>query len=194
LVWQFFVWRFFFPAGIEGFQGAVPGAADGGLVAGQGGKHTGAAAVAIGNNTEDAGVLGAAVVVGIEIVIPLGLAFAGLLEGELEVAGFDAGETGEASLGVGHAGDQEFFDGALRTELGGERVEDGLEIVLILDGEGGVLRQKAVAKGVEAGAGLAFVRARAGAFEGVPAVGFDLFLGCHVGLGRVGGMGPALRG
>ena len=162
---------------------------------GQGGEHAGAVAVALGDEAEQAGVLGAAVVVGIVIVIPRDLAFAGLFERVLEVAGFDAGEAGEAPLGVGYAGEEELLDGALGVVLGGEGVLEGLEILLVLDGEGGVLGEEAVAEGVEAGAGLAVRGTRAGAFLGVPAVGFDLVFSCHVGLGRaVGVEEPALRG
>ena len=188
-----FVSQFFFSAGFEGFHGAVPGAAEARLVAGQGGEHAGAFAVALGDDAEQAGVLGAAVVVGVELIIPLGLAFAGLFEGVLEVAGFDAGEAGEAPLGVGHAREEALLGGALGLVLGGEGVLEGLELLLVLDGEGGVLGEEAVAEGVEAGAGLAFVGARADAFLSVAAVGFDLFLSWHVGLWRaVGAEEPAL--
>ena len=55
--------------------------------------------------------------------------------------------------------------------------------MLVLAGEGDVAGEEAVFEGVAAGVGLALGCTRAGGELGIPAIGFDLIIGCHSDLG-----------
>jgi hypothetical protein len=95
-----------------------------------------------------------------------------------EQAGLEAGSAEHRLLREGHALDGEQFLGVDRLVDGGEvgfKMGDFLEVFEPDDGEGG--GGEAVRAGVAGGSGLAFGRARAGAFGGVGTIGGELFFG-----------------
>ena len=93
---------------------------------------------------------------------------------EIEQAGFDAAEAGEAPGGHDHLVDQKIFGWGGGLVLGAECFGELVEILLIFIFENGGLGGEAVAQGVEADGGEAFGSARAGAQLSVAAVGDDL--------------------
>jgi hypothetical protein len=102
----------------------------------------------------------------------------GLVEAALQ-AGFVAGEVGQgAGVGGVHAvGISQGVEAAwVAVAVLGVRVELGA----VLEGEGVVLGREAVAGGVKTGDGLTLGCFGAGAFLGIPAICFDLFLGRHI--------------
>src|SRR5205807_7109082 len=114
----------------------------------------------------------------------LGDAFVGPVVGAaqvLPVAGLDAVEAEEAPVGVRELLDQSLL-GGVGGIVGFEHAGSELfVIVVVLVREDGLFGSEAVAEGVHAGLGFSLAGFGAGGFEGVPAVGLDLFFGWHGG-------------
>jgi len=100
-------------------------------------------------------------------------------EAEVEQAGLDAAQAGEAPGGHDHLLDEEIFGGSGGVMLGFEGFEQFAELLVIFGGKDGGLGGEAMAEGIEANGGAAFGCARAGAQLSVAAVGVDLLLGRH---------------
>jgi len=163
------------PAGgldaLQVVEGAVEGALVAGFVARQGGESVRATAIVLKYIGET--------VVGGEVAVVVVDIFGVVDQAQLEEAGFHGADAGEAPGGHDDLVDQEGFQGAGGLKL---FLEGGLELVellAVLDGNDGALGGEAVLGGVAAGGGLALGGFGAGGLEGVAAIGFDLFLGCH---------------
>jgi hypothetical protein len=154
-------------------QRAEVRALDAGFVTGQDGEGVGAAGVAV----EDVG----HAVVGSEVLVLLVDVFGVIHQVEIEDAGFHAADAGEAPGGHDHLFDQEGFDGTdgLLGVLVG--LEQFVELVFVLADDDGVLGSEPMFEGIEANGGLARRGVGAGGFEGIGAVGVNLFLGSHGG-------------
>ena len=117
------------------------------------------------------------------------------VEGEVEEPGFETREPEDVVLGEGDAFDGEEFLGVLGRVGGDQVVAEAVDGVAFFDFDDGEVRAgEGVLAGVPGGSGLAFGGAGAGGFEGVGAVGGELFVGgrfgCHaMGLTR----GPSSR-
>jgi hypothetical protein len=168
-------------------QRAEVRALDAGFVTGQDGEGVGAAGVA----QEDIG----HAVLGRDALVLLLDVFGVIEQAEIECASFHTANAGEAPGGHDHLFDQEGFDGTdgLLGVLVG--LEQFLELVLVLADDDGVLGSEPMFEGIEANGGLAFGGLGAGGFEGVRAVGVNLFLGSHVGAPwEISAAGVALSG
>jgi hypothetical protein len=89
---------------------------------------------------------------------------------------FVGAEEPDAPGGLGDLVDEEGSGGAVGPEVVEEGDEGAVEFGLLLRGEDDLLGVQAVLQGVEADGGLALRRSGAGAFEGIAAIGIELFL------------------
>ena len=99
----------------------------------------------------------------------------GLVE-ELRLVG---AEEPNAPSGLGDLADEEGSSGAVGPEVVEEGGEGAVEINLLFGREDKFLGMQAVLQGVEADGGFALRGSRAGALEGIAAIGVELFLGNH---------------
>jgi len=155
----------------EHVEGAEPGAADGVFVADQEGEAVVAADVLQQGGAEQAGDF--VVLVG-AVGGLFGFAVADLAHAFPEQAGLGAGEAVQAPLGDGEVADEGLLQVADGLAVFIEGFQHGDEVFVFFVVEDDVLGEQAMFQGIEARTGLAFGCFGAGAFEGVPAVCFDL--------------------
>jgi hypothetical protein len=105
----------------------------------------------------------------------------GVVEGVGEHAGFEAGGAEDGELGEGDALDGVDFLGVAGLVAGDGVGGEALELVGGFDAEDGVAGGEGVSDGVAGGLDFAFEGFGAGRFEGVGAVGSELFLSGHTG-------------
>jgi len=153
--------------------GAEEGALGASFVAGQDGEGIGAAGV----EAED---VGEALAVG-DVLEFLVHAFGVFDQAEVEGTGFHAADAAKAPGGNDDLLDEEGFDGADGLVMLFVGLADDVELFPVFEGENGVLSGESMLEGIEPDGGLTLGGLGAGGFEGIGAVGVDLFLRRHRG-------------